>query len=255
MENICKNCGSKVEQGSTFCYTCGAKVEISIESTLQNIESTPNENSFKKIKHFGLNQLGKVKESTSNISKSTKDFVEGAGYSIANNFKSDGNEIHFKKYSYEESLDYIYKNHSTKIAFPASDSETEDKLKKLLSGEVIGAGAGLVGAAASIGLIGTTLGAGLIIVGAGAFIGGIINSNYEKMSWVLADLLINDNELIISGKFSLGFDEIKHISTKIHGENELVVLTLKDQAIEFKTYNANALKTVLVEKKNNHLYK
>jgi hypothetical protein len=252
VENICKNCGSKVEDGSTFCYTCGAKVEISIESTLQNVESTPNENSLKKIKHFGLNKFGKVKESTSNISKSTKDLVEGAGNSIVNNFKSEDDEIHFLKYNYEESLDYIYKNHSTKIAFPASDSETEDKLKKLLSGEVIGAGAGLVGAAASIGLIGSTLGAGLIIVGAGAFIGGIINSNYEKMSWVVADLLINDDELIISGKFSLAFDEIKHISTKIHGENELVVLTLKDQAIEFKTYNANALKTVLVEKKNNY---
>ena len=252
MEIICQNCGSKVEEGSTFCFTCGEKVEISIESTLQNIEQAPNENSLKKIKYFGKNRFEKVKKSTSNISKSTKDFVEGAGNSIVNNFKSNDDEVHFKKYGYDESLDYIYKNHSTKIAFPASDSETEDKLKKLLSGEVIGAGAGLVGAAASIGLIGSTLGAGLIIVGAGAFIGGIINSNYEKMSWVLADLLINDEELAISGKFSLGFDEIKHISTKVHGENELVVLTLKDQAIEFKTYNADALKTVLIEKKNNY---
>ena len=255
MEIICKNCGSKVEEGSTFCYACGEKVEISIESTLQNIESSSNENSLKKIKSFGMDRFEKVKESTSNISKSTKDFFEGTGNSIVNNFKSDDEEVYFKKYSYEESLDYIYKKHSTKIAFPASDSETEDKLKKLLSGEVIGAGAGLVGAAASMGLIGSTLGAGLLIVGVGAFIGGLINSNYDKMSWVLADLFINDDELIFSGKFSLGFDEIKHISTKIEGENELLVLTLKNQAIEFKTYNAKALKTVLDEKYYNQQYK
>lgn len=69
------------------------------------------------------------------------------------------------------------------------------------------------------------------------------------MSWVLADLFIKDDELIISGKFSIPFDEIKHVSTKIVDENEIVVLTLKDKAIEFKTYNAHALKTAIDERR------
>ncbi len=249
---ICKNCGANVEEGSTFCYTCGAKVDYSIIDIAEdNVDSVSDKNSFNRIKEFGADKFGKVKNSTSNFSKSTVGFVENAANSIVNTFKQNDDEIQFKKFEYDDALEYIHQNHSTKIAFPASDAQTEDRLNKLLSGEVIGTGAGLVGAAATIGLIGTTLGAGLIIVGAGALIGGVLTSGYEKMSWVLADLFIHDDELIISGKFSIHFDEIKHVSTKICGDNELVILTLKDHALEFRTYNAEALKTVIVEKMEN----
>ena len=91
----------------------------------------------------------------------------------------------------------------------------------------------------------------LIIVGAGALIGSVIASTYDNVSWVESDLFIKDDELIISGKFSLSYSEIKHIDTKIVGLNEMVILTLKDQAIEFRTYNALALKTVIDEKMDN----
>ena len=221
-----------------FCFNCGAKVEMEI--TTQKIqEESPNPNNLK--------IFDKLKQSGSNLSKSTKVFVENTGGTISNTFKKN-EKIVFEKYEFDESLEYIRRHHSTKIAFPAQDSETKDKWDKLLSGEVIGTGAGLVGAAATIGLIGTTLGAGLIVVGAGALIGGVLSSNYEKMSWVLADLFIKEDEIVISGKFSIHFDEIKHVSIKTFEENELVVLTLKNQALEFKTYNAIALKTVLDEK-------
>ena len=147
---------------------------------------------------------------------------------------------------------YIQENSSSKIQFPASDEETKDKLTRLLSGEVIGGGAGLLGAAASFGLIGTTLGAGLIIVGAGALIGGIIASNNDNMSWVTTKLFIHDSELVIAGKFTLQFDEIKHVGVKIHQDDELVVLTLKNHAIKFRTYNAEALKTVIHSKMDDY---
>ena len=247
---ICKNCGSEVDDRSTFCFTCGAKIEKS------NMPSEMNQNepiaekdssSFNKSKDSGWTNFGKIRDSAFNFSKSTREFVENSGNKLVSNFKSD--DVHFEKYAYHDALAYIRKNNSSKIAFPASDSQTKDNINKLLSSEVIGTGAGLVGTAATIGLIGTTLGTGLIVVGAGALIGGVISSNYEKMSWVLSDLFIKDDELIISGKFSISFDEIKHVSTKIIDDNEIVALTLKDQAIEFKTYNACALKTVIDEKR------
>ena len=234
----CRNCGGDVPEGSMFCFNCGAKVEMEITPQKTHKQSISNEN----------NKLfDKLKQSSSNFSKSTRGFVGNTTNALSNTFKKN-DEVVFEKYGYDESLEYIRKYQFTKIAFPAQDSETKEKWNKLLSGEVIGTGAGLVGAAATIGLIGTTLGAGLIVVGAGALIGGVFASNYEKMSWVPAELFIKDDELIISGKFSIHFDEIKHVSTKTYEENELVILTLKNQAIEFKTYNALALKTVLDEK-------
>lgn len=49
-------------------------------------------------------------------------------------------------------------------------------------------------------------------------------------------------------KFTLHFDEIKHVSV----DNGLVVLTLKDDALAFRTYNAKDLKTVIVERMNKY---
>lgn len=240
----CKNCGSEVPEGSAFCYVCGEKVEeVVISSDIQD-ESNHNKIRFNP---FENNSFNKIKKSTFNLSKSAAGFVENTGSFISKSFQIDEGVV-FEKYDYDVALDYLHTNLKTKIAFPASDEKTKDKLNQLFSGEVIGTGAGLVGAAASIGLIGSTLGAGLIIIGAGALIGGVLNSHYEKMMWVPTDLFIKDGELIISGKFSIHYDEIKHVSTKIIEENEIVVLTLKDQAIEFKTYNAKALKTVIDEK-------
>ena len=248
MQKYCKNCGSELTEGSAFCYTCGAKVESSI-IVKNNVESQNihHDSSFDKFKKFTSSKFDKVKESAFTISKSTKDFAENTSNVISSKF-DETNYVTLEKYSYSDSLSYIQENKYSLIQFPASDEETKNKLRKLLSGEVIGGGAGLVGAAASIGLIGSTLGAGLIIVGAGALIGGVIASNYANMSWVSTKLFIYDDELVFAGKFSLPYSEIKHVDVKMHQEDELVVLTLKKQSIEFRTYNANALKTVIQEK-------
>lgn len=150
---ICKNCGSEVDEGSTFCFTCGAKVDKSVMPVEINRNESDNENainSFNKFKDSSMNNFGKIKDSAFNFSKSTKEFVENSGNKIVGNFKSDDG-VHFKKYDYNEALEYIRKNNVSKIAFPASDSQTKDNINKLLSSEVIGTGAGLVGTAATIG--------------------------------------------------------------------------------------------------------
>lgn len=241
----CKNCGYEITEDTVFCFNCGSKVEsLIISNDSQNNEENTDKN--KNLNLFNV-KLDKIKEDTYNFSKSTKNFIENTGNSIFHKY-SDSNTEKLEKYSYEDTLNYLRKNHSTKIEFPASNKETENKLNELLSGEVIGSGVGLVGAAASIGLIGTTLGAGLIIIGAGALIGGVISRNYSNMAWVPSELFIRDNELVFSGKFSLHYDEIKYVDAKTQQDNEIVVLTLKENALEFRTYNALALKTVIDEK-------
>ena len=152
---------------------------------------------------------------------------------------------------YAESLEYIRKNRKSKIEFPV-DSKSKEKISKLLSPEVVGSAGGLIGAAATVGLIGSTLGTGLIIAGAGALIGGILAKNSDELSWVPADLVILDEELVISGRFTLHFDEIKYVNVDKSTQNELVVLTLKDEALAFRTCNARALKTVIVEAMDNY---
>lgn len=247
---ICPNCGSEVKEGLVFCFNCGSKVDsVSVVK-----DEMPNGNSVENNHNSGLNifknnkHLDKMKKSSSSISHSTKEFVGNVGNSIMNFHSNADSDDGYEKVDYQEYLNYIRANSSSKIEFPANDKETENKLKNLLSGEVIGAGAGLLGAAASIGLIGTTLGAGLLIIGAGAFVGGVIANNYKNMSWVESELYIRDDELIFSGKFSLHYNEIKHVDVKTIDNNELLVLTLKDHAIEFRTPNSLALKNVIDEK-------
>lgn len=179
--------------------------------------------------------------------KSTRDFVEDTATIIF----PPKEETIFPQKGYDESLKYIRENRKSKIEFPV-DSKSKEKISKLLSPEVVGSAGGLIGAAATVGLIGSTLGTGLIIAGAGALIGGILAKNSDELSWVPADLVILDEELVISGRFTLHFDEIKYVNVDKSTPNELVVLTLKDEALAFRTYNARALKTVIVEAMDNY---
>ena len=179
--------------------------------------------------------------------KSTKDFVEDTATIIF----PQKEESSLPQKGYDESLEYIRKNRKSKIEFPV-DSKSKEKISKLLSPEVVGSAGGLIGAAATVGLIGSTLGTGLIIAGAGALIGGILAKNSDELSWVAAELVILDEELVISGRFTLHFDEIKYVNVDKSTQNELVVLTLKDEALAFRTCNARALKTVIVEAMDNY---
>ena len=190
---------------------------------------------------FGLNKLNKLKDNATDITKSTIEFVDDTTHSI---FSNNDNEVYPPQRDYDESLEYIKTNKKTKIEFPVDDSSKE-KLSKLLSPDVVGGAGGLIGAAATVGIVGTTLGAGLIVVGAGALLGGLIAKNSDDVEWVPAELYIWDEELVISGKYSISFNEIKHVN---YSPGEMVTLTLKDQAIQFRTYNAKALKVVIDEK-------
>ncbi|WP_406536839.1 hypothetical protein [Methanobrevibacter sp.] len=179
--------------------------------------------------------------------KSTKDFVEDTATIIF----PQKEESSLPQKGYDESLEFIRENRKSKIEFPV-DSKSKEKISKLLSPEVVGSAGGLIGAAATVGLIGSTLGTGLIIAGAGALIGGILAKNSDELSWVAAELVILDEELVISGRFTLHFDEIKYVNVDKSTPNELVVFTLKDEALAFRTYNARALKTVIVEAMDNY---
>ena len=179
--------------------------------------------------------------------KSTRDFVEDTATIIF----PQKEESSLPQKGYDESLEYIRENRKSKIEFPV-DSKSKEKISKLLSPEVVGSAGGLIGAAATVGLIGSTLGTGLIIAGAGALIGGILAKNSDELSWVAAELVILDEELVISGRFTLHFDEIKYVNVDKSTQNELVVLTLKDEALAFRTCNARALKTVIVEAMDNY---
>ena len=72
-------------------------------------------------------------------------------------------------------------HNKSKVEFPV-ESKSKEKISKMLSPEIVGSAGGLIGAAATVGLIGSTLGAGLIIAGAGALIGGVIAKNSKDMS-------------------------------------------------------------------------
>ena len=194
-----------------------------------------------KIMLFGLNKLGKLKDDATDFTRHTKEFVDDTANSI---FKKKED---FPKKGYDESLEYIRLNRKTKIEFPADES-SKDKLSKLLSPDVVGSAGGLIGAAATVGVIGTTLGTGLIVAGAGALLGDLIAKNSNDVEWIPAELFLWDDELVISGKYSIGFDEIKLV---ISSPGEILTLTLKDEAIQFRTYNSKALKTVINEKIDN----
>ena len=182
--------------------------------------------------------------------KETLKFTKGLVEDTAGIIFPESEEVPFPQKGYEESLEYLRKHKKSKVEFPV-DSKSKDKLSKMLSPEFVGSAGGLIGAAATVGLIGSTLGTGLLIAGAGALIGGVMSKDSD-MSWVASELVILDEELVISGRFTLHFDEIKYVSIDKSTPNELVVLTLKDKALAFRTYNAKALKTVIKESMDNY---
>ena len=127
-----------------------------------------NRKDTKNMASFGLNKLNKLKDNATDITKSTIEFVDDTAQSIFSK-----KEVYQPQKGYDESLDYIRVNEKTKIEFPVDDSSKE-KLSKLLSPDVVGSAGGLIGAAATVGIVGTTLGTGLIVVGAGALLGGLM---------------------------------------------------------------------------------
>lgn len=135
--------------------------------------------------------------------KTTKEFVEDTAINVVTAPKEIVDDVLRQKENnmpqkgFEESLKYIMEHNKSKVEFPV-DSKSKEKISKMLSPEIVGSAGGLIGAAATVGLIGSTLGASLIIAGAGALIGGVIAKNSKDMSWVGAELVILEEELVIS---------------------------------------------------------
>lgn len=128
--------------------------------------------------------------------KTTKEFVEDTAINVVTAPKEIVDDVLRKKENnmpqkgFEESLKYIMEHNKSKVEFPV-DSKSKEKISKMLSPEIVGSAGGLIGAAATVGLIGSTL-------GAGALIGGVIAKNSKDMSWVGAELVILEEELVIS---------------------------------------------------------
>ena len=128
--------------------------------------------------------------------KTTKEFVEDTAINVVTAPKELVDDVLRQKENnmpqkgFEESLKYIMEHNKSKVEFPV-DSKSKEKISKMLSPEIVGSAGGLIGAAATVGLIGSTL-------GAGALIGGVIAKNSKDMSWVGAELVILEEELVIS---------------------------------------------------------
>lgn len=128
--------------------------------------------------------------------KTTKEFVEDTAINVVTAPKEIVDDVLRQKENnmpqkgFEESLKYIMEHNKSKVEFPV-DSKSKEKISKMCSPEIVGSAGGLIGAAATVGLIGSTL-------GAGALIGGVIAKNSKDMSWVGAELVILEEELVIS---------------------------------------------------------
>ena len=128
--------------------------------------------------------------------KTTKEFVEDTAINVVTAPKEIVDDVLRQKENnmpqkgFEESLKYIMEHNKSKVEFPV-DSKSKEKISKMCSPEIVGSAGGLIGAAATVGLIGSTL-------GAGALIGGVIAKNSKDMSCVGAELVILEEELVIS---------------------------------------------------------
>lgn len=259
---VCDNCGVELSDDLLFCPKCGSKIDSDIFSyTNQKInEIKSNVFDFSKKSRQISDNWADEKAPTNpsgDFIKSSKKFIENTGNIIVNIpptiFESKENqETSDNQMDDKDALAYLRKNKYTIIEFAVSDDDSKEKLTNLLSADLVGGGAGLIGAASTVGILGVSLGTGLIAVGALALVGGVLAKNYDNVSWVESELFIWDDELVISGKFSIPYNEIKHIDIKNIDSDGIIVLTLKDQVIEFKAKNSEALKTIIDEKLMEH---
>ena len=153
-----------------------------------------------------------------------------------------------KEKDHKNTIAMIRQTRIVNISFPRME-QTDNVATGAMKGEMIGSAAGraMEGFFGSKDSLSGTLNAGLVIGGAGALLGGLAASADDGLRWDDAQLYIGDDELIIAGKFTLPFEDIKLISTGRFKDYEMVVLTLTDDGVEFSTEDALALKIVIDE--------
>lgn len=216
----------------------------------------------------------KIKSTTSNLSQSTKDFF-GDANEVLSNIQSHRNKVKqqkrqerevereikkaqdeedrkrnkiFKEELHQKNIIEIRATKTALIEIPRIE-ETDDVMQGAIKGEMMGSAVGR----AAEGLFGnkdslsSTLNAGLVLGGVGSLLGGLAAAADDGISWSKNKLHIADDEIIISGKYSIPFNEIKLVSTGKFKNHDMIVLTLQDKGFEFKTDDALALKIVIDE--------
>ena len=227
----------------------------------------------------------KIKSCANNFSKSTKNFLGNAGEvfsniqahrskvkqqkreerEVENEIKKvkmdEDKELREKERAEKEKQNQILKeethqNNIIKIRATRTVSieipyhvPTDDVMHGSIKGEMMGSAAGraMEGLFGDNNSLSSTVNAGLILGGVGSLIGGLAAASDDGIRWNTAQLYIADDEIIISGKYSLSFDEIKLISVGKYKSSDVIVFTLQNQGLEFKTDDALALKIVIEE--------
>lgn len=152
-----------------------------------------------------------------------------------------------KEVNHQKTIVKIRETRTASIAIPVSKNGSPGTLESVITGEMIGSGIGRSVGGIGGSSISDTLNGGLIMGGIGALIGGVAAAADDGVNWVDSQIYIGNDELIFSGRYSISFDDIKLVSTNKFKDNEMVVLTLKDRGIDFRTDDAEALKIVIEE--------
>lgn len=152
-----------------------------------------------------------------------------------------------KEINHQKTIVKIRETRTASIGIPVPKEGSSGTLENVVIGEMIGSGVGRTIGGLSGNSILDTINGGLIIGGIGALVGGVASAADDGIYWAESQIYIGKEELIFSGKYSISFDDIKLISTSKFKDNEIVVLTLKDRGIDFRTEDSEALKIVINE--------
>ena len=112
---------------------------------------------------------------------------------------------------HEKYLNELRETKTAKIFIPYEKGIENSTTFGALTGDIIGSGAGAViggalGAGDMLDVLGGAVTGSLILGGAGAVIGGLINAADDGITWAESILVIKQEILTISGKFSLKDD-------------------------------------------------
>lgn len=153
---------------------------------------------------------------------------------------------------HEKYLNELRETKTAKISIPYGKGIENSATFGALTGDIIGSGAGAViggalGAGDMLDVLGGAATGSLILGGAGAVIGGLINAADDGITWAESVLVIKEEILTISGKFSLNLTDIHLVELSTYKNKDLITLTLNNRSMQFATPDGKALKIVLEE--------